>query len=61
MTQAIPSCMGGWCTARARCQLYHRRSRVVAERLCPKGDEMPVEFMARPPQTETQPEPKQEA
>ena len=61
MTPTTPACMGGWCIARGHCAHHHSWSRQIVERLCPKGDERPVEFMARPLQTETQPEPKQEA
>jgi hypothetical protein len=30
----LPSCMGGWCTLRDRCQHYVAKRRRIVERLC---------------------------
>ena len=34
---ATISCMGGWCSKREMCRLYHATGAIVAERLCEVG------------------------
>ena len=47
MTRVTPACMGGWCTHRTHCAHYYSGARNPVERLCPKGDPHPVEYMPR--------------
>lgn len=46
MNGEIVACMGGWCAHRAHCAHHYSDSKVIAERLCPKDEARPVEFMA---------------
>lgn len=45
MNGEVVACMGGWCVHRTHCAHHYSDSKVIAERLCPKGDPQPVEFM----------------
>ena len=45
MTTKTIACMGGWCVHRTHCAHYYSESKVIAERLCPKGEAQPVEYM----------------
>ena len=45
MTGELVHCMGGWCTHRHHCAHHFSQSKVISERLCPKGDPQPVEYM----------------
>lgn len=46
----MPACMGGWCAERSRC-IHHLKAdrRLVTERLCHRGQEMPAAPLVAPP------------
>lgn len=44
-TKEVIACMGGWCVHRHHCAHHYSDSKLIAERLCPKGNPQPVEFM----------------
>lgn len=52
----IVACMGGWCVHRSHCAHHYSESNVIAERLCPKGEPQPVEFMPMVRDSELPPE-----
>ena len=41
----IVACLGGWCVHRSHCAHHYSQSKIISERLCPKGEPQPVEFM----------------
>lgn len=43
----LVACMGGWCVQRTHCAHYYSESKMLSERLCPKGDAQPVEIKGK--------------